>query len=247
MKRNLALMAFLWCWQWMLFAQNIPDVQDPPRLVNDFAGILDEGEVEMLEKKLLAWKDSTSSEMSIVTIKSLEGMDVADYSVRLAEKWKIGTKKNNGVLLLVAIKERKSRIEVGYGLEGKLTDVVSRRILADYLKPAFKERRYYDGLNEVTDRLIEAASGEYQAENGPEIDQNIEEISWTSIIIFLIILFLISRGRGGGGGGFLTGMLLGNLLGGGRRSSWGDFSSGSGSFGGFGGGSFGGGGASGDW
>jgi len=245
MMRFAAFWALFFYLIFPVLAQEIPDVPDPPRLVNDFTGVLSEDEVGALEKKLLAWEDSTSNQIAIVLVPDLGGMDVADYSVRLAEKWHIGTKKDNGLLLLLAMEERKSRIEVGYGLEGRITDAISRRILADYLKPAFREKRYYEGLDAATDRLIEAAAGEYRQESKGSGKKQ-KAISWSAIIIVLVVLFLLSRRGGGGGGGFLTGMLLGNMLGG-RRSSWDDFSSGSGSFGGFGGGSFGGGGASGDW
>ncbi len=232
-----------------IFAQEIPDASKPARLVNDFADVLSEQEEAQLEQKLISWSDSTSNQMAIVLIKSLEGMDVADYSVRLSEKWKIGTKQNNGLLLLVAMEERKSRIEVGYGLESRITDAISRRILADYLKPAFKESRYYEGLDLASTQLIEAAAGEFKGE--PEKKHKKKKgLGLGFIIVLIIILYLASRNKGGGGGGgFLTGMLLGNMLSGGRHrgGGWGDFSSGSGSFGGFGGGSFGGGGSSGDW
>ena len=243
------MLAFALFFSAACFAQDIPESPQPPRLVNDFAGILSAEEEEALEQKLLSWEDSTSNQLAVVTIQSLNGMDVSDFSVRLAEKWKIGSAKNNGLLLLVAMAERKSRIEVGYGLEGRITDAVSRRILAEDLKPAFKQARYAEGLNQAADHLISAAAGEYKAEAKKASGRKKGKgLGLTGLIIILVVLYLISKGRrGGGGGGFLTGMLLGNMLGGHRHSSWGDFSSGSGSFGGFGGGSFGGGGASGDW
>jgi len=247
MKKILALLALVIIISSGSQAQDIPDAPNPPRLVNDLADALRDEEEDYLEQKLLGWEDSTSNQLAIVLVKSLDGMDVADYSVRLAEKWGIGSKKNNGILLLVAMEDRKSRIEVGYGLEGRITDAISRRILADDLKPAFKEGKYLTGLDKATTHIISAAAGEYQAEAKAPKSKKRKGIGWGAILFILFILYLMSRNRGGGGGGFLTGMLLGNMLGGNRHSSWGDFSSGSGSFGGFGGGSFGGGGASGDW
>lgn len=246
MNRIPAFMALLLIFVSAVRAQDIPEIPAKPRLVNDFAGVLSDDEEALLERKLLSWEDSTSNQLCIVLVNSLGGYDVADFSVRLAEKWGIGSKKNNGVLLLAAMEDRKSRIEVGYGLEGRITDAVSRRILADYLKPAFKEKRYAQGLNETCDRIMEAAAGEYKAEPVEPRKKN-RKTGMGVVVIILIILYLLSRNRRGGGGGFLTGMLLGNMLGGHRHSSWGDFSSGGGSFGGFGGGSFGGGGSSGDW
>ena len=241
-----ALAAICFCFSFFTQAQELPEAPNPPRLVNDFAGVLNSGEINLLEEKLLTWEDSTSNQLAIVIVKNLNGMDVADYSVRLAEKWKIGSKKNNGILLLVSLEDRKSRIEVGYGLEARITDAVSNRILANELKPAFKEQRYLEGFQAATDRIMQAAAGEYKAEN-KKSGKKLKGIGWSGILLVLILLFLFSRKGGGGGGGFITGMILGNLLGGNRHSSWGDFSSGRGSFGGFGGGSFGGGGASGDW
>ncbi len=248
MKQFLAVLALVLFLFSGAAAQDIPEVPQPPRLVNDLADALSGEEENYLEQKLLGWEDSTSNQLCIVLVKSLQGMDVADYSVRLAEKWKIGSKKNNGLLLLVAMDDRKSRIEVGYGLEGKITDAISRRILADYLKPAFREKQYFNGLDQASDQLISAAAGEYKAEEKKVGGKKKKGLGWGVVFAILIILYLISRNRGGGGGGgFLTGMILGNMLGGQRHSNWGDFSSGSGSFGGFGGGSFGGGGSSGDW
>jgi len=237
-----------------LSAQNIPDSPKPPRLVNDFANVLSTGEVAELEQKLMLYEDSTSNQVAVVLVKSLEGYDVADYSVRLAEKWGVGSKKNNGILFLLAIEDRKSRIEVGYGLEGKITDAISKRILLE-IKPILKSGNYFEAINQGTDLIAKAAAGEYQGDH--QYTKNKKRkgkgLGWGFVVILLIVLFLASRGKNngrGGGGGFLTGMLLGQLLGGGHRSrggGWGDFSSGGGSFGGFGGGSFGGGGASGDW
>ena len=248
MNKKPALLAFAFAASLACYAQEIPEAPDPPRLVNDLADILSDAEEQYLEQKLLAWEDSTSNQLAVVLVNTLSGMEVSDYSVQLARKWKIGSTKNNGILLLAAVEDRKTRIEVGYGLEGRITDAVSRRILADELKPEFRDGRYLSGLDKATDKIISAASGEYKAEPGKTKGKKKKGMGWALIISIIVILYLISRNRGGGGGGgFLTGMLMGNMMSGGRHSSWGDFSSGSGSFGGFGGGDFGGGGSSGDW
>ena len=247
MNKKSALLALAFAASLACYAQEIPEAPDPPRLVNDLADVLSESEEQYLEQKLLAWEDSTSNQLAVVLVKTLSGMEVSDYSVQLARKWKIGSARNNGILLLAAVEDRKTRIEVGYGLEGRITDAVSRRILADELKPEFREGRYLTGLDKATDKIISAAAGEYKAESQVKKGKKKKGLGWGLIISIIIILYLISRSRGGGGGGFLTGMLMGNMMSGGRHSSWGDFSSGSGSFGGFGGGDFGGGGASGDW
>jgi len=237
-------------------AQNIPDQTNPPRLVNDFADVLSDGQEQELEKKLLAYEDSTSTQIAVVLVKNLDGTDVADYAVKLALKWKIGTKKDNGVLFLASMEEHKTRIEVGYGLEGVLPDITTKRILTEDVKPYFKQQQYYEGIDLATTHIIQAARGEYKGEYQYSSKKGRKKgkglgIGFTILIIILIIVFASNRRGGGGGGGFLTGMILGNLLGNaGRRGGgggWGDFSSGGGSFGGFGGGSFGGGGSSGDW
>jgi uncharacterized protein len=246
---------FVFCLQanFQAEAQNLPPSPNPPRLVNDLADVLSAEQERILEQKLLAYEDSTTNQVAIVLIKTLDGYDVADYAVQLALAWGIGSKKNNGVLLLVAMEDKKSRIEVGYGLEPVITDAVSARILREDLKPNFKDQRYFEGLDLATDHIFKAAAGEFKAEAGAVKKKKKRSKGWGigTFFVFVLVVWLISRnsrGGRGGGGGFLTGMLLGSLLNSGRRhSNWGDFSSGSGSFGGFGGGSFGGGGASGDW
>jgi len=254
LKSKTIFLSLLLLLQAALFAraQQIPEAPNPPRLVNDFAGVLSADEVQALEQKLISYEDSTSNQVAIVLIKSLDGADVADYAVKLALKWGIGSKKDNGVLLLAAIDDRKVRVEVGYGLEGRITDMAAKQI-RESLKPYFRENQYYQGLAVATDEIAKAAAGEYQGQYQYTKNKKKKGDSpwgFLSIILVLLLIFLFSRGGRGGGGGFLTGMLLGQLLGGGGRrggGSWGDFSSGGGSFGGFGGGGFGGGGSSGDW
>ena len=236
-----------------LSAQNFPEQPNPPKLVNDFADVLSPDQESALEQKLIAFEDSTSNQLAIVLIKTLEGYEIADYAVQLALKWGIGSKKNNGILLLAAIDDKKIRIEVGYGLEPVITDAISKRIITNDIKPFFKQTQYYEGLDAATTDLFSASKGEFKGEYKYSKGEKKGKGIGFGVIIFIIILFIVlSRmggGKGGGGGGgFLTGMLLGNLLGGSNRGGgWGDFSGGKGDFGGFGGGNFGGGGSSGDW
>lgn len=238
-----------------VFAKEVPEKPQPPRLVNDFAGLLSQQEAYTLEQKLIKYNDTTSTQITIVTETSLEGDDAFDYSMRLAEKWGIGQKgKNNGLLIYVAAQEHKIRIQVGYGLEGSLTDAFCKRVIEEVLKPNFKQGSYYQGLNEASNYLIAKASGQFTADSAPA-----GKPKKTSLIILfgviLVVLYIISKIRGGGNnygsrGGMdvFTAMMIGSAMGrSSRSSSWGDFSSGGGSFGGFGGGSFGGGGAGGDW
>ena len=244
-----------------LLAQTFPE--KPNKLVTDYTQTLSENEINQLESKLVAFSDSTTTQIAVVIIKSLEGYDIADYSVKLAEKWGIGgSKNNNGVLLLASLGDRKVTIQTGYGVEGALPDGISRRIIENEIKPNFKSGNYYAGLDKGTNAIISYTKGEYKADR--RTNKNKQPGGGKSvflIIIVIIIIVLISR-RGGGGGNQIIGgrggsspfwwMLMGSALGSrGGGGGFGGFGGGGGSsgggFGGFGGGSFGGGGASGDW
>jgi uncharacterized protein len=250
------------------FAQEeFPTRPEPPRLVNDFAGVLSAEQQSSLENKLVNFNQKTSTQIAIVIVKSISGYDPSDYSFKLAEKWGIGQKgKNNGILILVKPKVGNERgqvfIAVGYGLEAVVPDAVAHQTIVEAeLIPAFKQNDYFGGLDRSTDILMSLTSGEFTA------DQYTKSVKkggksggmggFAIIMIILVIVFLFRRGgnnsRGiGSTGSFLGGMLLGNMLGGNHSGSWGGFSggggdSGGGGFGGFGGGSFGGGGAGGSW
>lgn len=223
----------------------------PARLVVDNANILTAAEQETLERKLVALDDSTTNQIAIVTVKSLNGEAIENVAVATFRDWGIGNKKTrNGVLVLVAIEDRKIRIEVGYGLEGAIPDVTSNDIINNDIKPNFKQGNYYQGLNEAVDHLSKAAAGEYHVAREKQSSGkgggggSILGI----IIIVIIIISIFGRGSGGGGGGFIAPLLLGSMLGGGGRGGgFGGGDSGGGGFGGFGGGDSGGGGASGGW
>ena len=248
--------------------EEFPARPEPPRLVNDLAGVLSAEQNASLENKLVAFYQKTSTQIAIVTVKSLSGYDKADYAQKLSEKWGIGQKgKNNGILILVKPKLANERgevfVAVGYGLEAVVPDAVARQALVGTeLIPAFKQNDYFKGLDRSTDVLIALTSGEFTA------DQYVKAANkkgksggiggFGFIMIVLVLIFLFNRGSGNSRGigttrGFLGGLLLGNMLGGSHSGSWGGFSggdggsSGGGGFGGFGGGSFGGGGAGGSW
>ncbi|WP_437201109.1 TPM domain-containing protein [Planctomicrobium sp. SH664] len=124
--------------------------------VNDFAGVLSPGEKAALEEKCAGLAARTGSELSVVTLKSLAGGDVDDFAEKLFKKWEIGQGgKDNGVLLLVSIDDRKARIEVGYGLEGVLPDILAGQILRENLFPAFRQQRYAAGLDAAVTRMAE--------------------------------------------------------------------------------------------
>lgn len=233
------------------FAKEIPPVSSS--LVNDYAGVLDASQRAALEQKLVAYDDSTSTQIAIVLEQSLEGEDIFDYSFRLAEAWGIGTKgKDNGILVYVAIEDRKIYIHTGMGVQDYLTDNLSKRLIEQLLKPAFRQGYYYEGLDQLTSAFIDLGSGRYVNEEGRSKKDKFP--NWLVFAIILaVFLFFRSAGRGGGDGGFHGGGRYGGGgwfifpggFGGGGGSDWG--SSDSGGFGGFDGGGFDGGGAGGDW
>lgn len=245
-----------------VFAQSdrdFPPKPSPARLVNDLAGMMSSGEQAQLEQKLIDFDRTTSTQITIVTIKNLGGYEIAQYAVELGNRWGVGRKgKDNGVLVLASMDDRKVNISTGYGVEGALTDATSGRIIRNEIAPQFKKGNYYEGFNKAADAIIAATKGEYTNEEGDPGKSDGKGGFPIGIIIFIIIvLWLGSRGGGGrGGGGYMsrrgyrgfTGGWIGGGLGGfgGSSGSWGGGGS-SGGFGGFGGGSFGGGGASGSW
>jgi uncharacterized protein len=233
----------------------IPEAPTPPRLVNDFASLLNSQEVQQLEQKLVAFNDSTSTQITIVTITSLDGYDIADFSFQLGKKWGIGQKgTNNGVLIVVAKQERKTFIATGYGVEEYLPDAICNQIVDNVINPNFKSGSFYEGLEAGTNQLMGYLTGKFKADQVPTNKTKRNPIF--TLIIVLIIVFILIRlfgGRGGGGNHmstYVAGHILSNLMRGGGNSGFGGFGgggSGGGGFGGFGGGGFGGGGAGGDW
>ncbi len=232
--------------------------QIPSVLVNDYTTTLTNDQKQALERKLVAFNDSTSTQIAVVIVPTLNGEDISDYAVKLARAWGIGGKEfSNGVLLLIDVGEgeRKLWIATGYGVEGALPDITSKHIVDDVIVPNFKGNDYYRGIEEGTDAIIQAVKGEYTAPKS--YGKKSSGGSRTFFIIVIIVLFLLfSGGKGGRGGSFMSRrgaapFILGSLLGSGGSSGggWGGggSSGGGGGFGGFGGGSFGGGGAGGSW
>ncbi len=239
-----------------LKAQNVLEKPSTPSLVTDLAGVLSPTEKQFLENKLVSIDDSSSNQIAVVILPTLDGYPIEEYATKLFRTWGIGNKKtNNGILLLIAVNDRKVRIEVGYGLEGAIPDITANNIINNDIKPAFKQGAYYDGINTATDDIAKAAVGEYKVARQKKSNDKGGSFYLFLVIIFIIVAIVGRKGGNGGsnigGGGFsdiATGMLLGSLLGGGGRSDGGGGGfSGGGGFGGFGGGSSGGGGASGGW
>lgn len=249
-----------------LYAQEVLPRPNPPRLVTDQAGVLSAAEIQTLEQKLVALDDSSSNQIAVVLIKTLNDRPIEEYATKLFREWGIGNKKtNNGVLLLIAVDDRKIRIETGYGLEGAIPDITADAIIRNELAPAFRQKNYYQGIDKATDAIALAAVGEYKVARKKD---SAPSGGVGSFIVFFIILAIVFMIMGSGGGGFgggrrrtgfdglAEGIILGSLLNGGnRRGGWGGGGfggggfggGGGGGFGGFGGGSSGGGGASGGW
>jgi len=233
------------------------------RVVDD-AGILDPATKAALERKLAEFETKTTGQLVVVTLKSLQGTSIEDYGYQLGRQWQIGQKeKNTGALLIVAPNERKVRIEVGYGLEGTLTDAVSRLIIENSILPRFRANDFAGGIGRGVDDIIQAASvdaEEWKARSKKRPDDEPGLLDILAFVFFLFIFFMIAssisrqgRGHAQTGPGARRGSrgpifipFPGSW--GSSGSSW-SGSSWSGSSGGFsgGGGSFGGGGASGSW
>jgi uncharacterized protein len=248
-------------------AQDFPPVPNPPRLVTDFTGTLSAEEVARLEQKLVAYNDSTSTQIAILLMRSTGDYEIADYSQRLGENWGIGSSKDNGILILAAMEDRKVFIATGRGMEGAVPDALAKRIVTNLITPNFKMEAYYQGLDQATDMIFKLASGEYKAEDVASDGDHGGAFFLLLLFIFIFIILPLIKNRkdndnhmGGKGGGIdlWTTIMLANMLKGGGGGKFGDFSSGRGSFGGgfggggggfggFGGGSFGGGGAGGSW
>ena len=239
------------------FAQDFPE--KPNTLVNDYANVLSAEQKQALENKLVTFNDSSSTQIAIAILKSVGDYDINEYTVELGRKWGVGQSgKNNGIMIVVAVGDRKISIQTGYGLEGALPDIYAKRIIDNDIKPNFKAGNYYAGLDESTTSIIKYTRGEYKNDNPKTSSKKGGSGSIVIIIIIVIVIIIIMRKGGGGGSEVIGGRGASNALfwamlfgsGGGRSSGgWGGGSSGGGGggFGGFGGGSFGGGGSSGSW
>jgi uncharacterized protein len=242
------------------FAQDFPE--KPNTLVNDYANVLSADQKQQLETKLVAFNDSSSTQIAIAILKSVGDYDINEYAVELGRKWGVGQSgKNNGIMIVVAVGDRKISIQTGYGLEGALPDIYAKRIIDNDIKPNFRAGNYYAGLDEGTTSIIKYTKGEYKNDSPKTSSKKGGGGGSIVIIIIIVIVIIIIMRKGGGGGSEVIGgrgasnalfwaMLFGSGGGGGRSSGgWGGGSSGGGGggFGGFGEGSFGGGGSSGSW
>jgi uncharacterized protein len=263
MKRTLILFVFL-CFGFLAYPQyTIPEKPDFQTSVYDYYKLLTPNEKTKLEEKLIRYSDSTSTQIVIAIIASTEGEYINFLGAEWAQKWGIGqAKKDNGVFILLARDDRKIGINTGYGVEDRLTDALSKRIISTDIIPYFKQNDYYGGLNRGTDAIFEVLTGAYKGSRTGTNKEFPFEVLMFLFFIFVIIIIAISQSKGGGrggsggrrrsSGGLLEAIILSNLgRGNYSRGSGGSFGGGGfggGGFGGgFGGGGFGGGGASGGW
>ncbi|WP_034999689.1 TPM domain-containing protein [Beijerinckia mobilis] len=243
----------------LAFALDFPPLTG--RIV-DNAGIIPPAVSASIETKLQALEEKSGIQLVVATVPSLQGQEIEDYANLLFRHWGLGEKaKNNGVLLLVAPKEKRVRIEVGYGLEGTLTDALSSLVIANAMAPRFKTGDFGGGINRGVDDIIAVLSTDAQEwQKRPDLraargeTPADEAIPWVAILFFIFILFLLTRSpRGSNLASFLLGVLLGSGRNGGGFGGGGYGGGGFGDGGGFGGGfsggggSSGGGGASGSW
>jgi uncharacterized protein len=221
-----------------------PDIPNLKMWATDLTNTISQSELNDLNIRLKTYFDSTSNQIVVLIIPSLEGYPIEMFAEETATKNKIGTDKNdNGILLLIAKDDRELRIEVGYGLEGVVPDAIASSIIRNIIRPHFRNDDYYLGINDGLNAIISAIGGEYKGDESDE-DSGFPFIIFV-IIIVVVLLFLRSGGPFVPGGVYRTGTRSGGWSSG--SSSWGGSSGGSsGGFSG-GGGSFGGGGASGSW
>ncbi|WP_420320331.1 TPM domain-containing protein [Flagellimonas sp.] len=241
----------------------IPEKPTKQTSVYDYINLLPVSQSKALEQKLIRYSDSTSTQIVIAIIASTEGENINYLGAQWGQKWGIGqANKDNGVLLLLARDDRRIAINTGYGVEGALTDFMSKRIIESVIIPEFKKGDYYGGLDKGSDAIFQVLTGEFNEDRTFGNDPGLSLKSLLPFIIFIIILIILARGRKnnrnnrGGRGGRNSGMDIWDMIilsnmGRSSRSSGGGFGGGgfgSGGFGGgFGGGGFGGGGASGGW
>lgn len=236
----------------------IPEKPDFQTSVYDYGELLSSLEKQALEKKLVRYSDSTTTQIVVVTVPTIKGEDIGILAPKWAHSWGVGQEKeDNGVFVLVAAKERRIWIAPGYGVEDRLSAGITGELTRNVIIPEFKAGNYYNGLDKGADAIFNVLKGKYKGERKSDPE------GWGGIVMFVIIIVIIVllsifKGRGGrGNGGRFSGPDLADILilsslgrgGFGGGSSGGGFGGGGGGGfgGGFGGGGFSGGGAGGSW
>lgn len=246
----------------MAYAQfTIPPVPKKQTSLYDYANLLKPEQAQQLEQKLLRYSDSTSTQIVVIIVPTIENEDIGILTPKWAHTWGIGqAKEDNGVLMLMAVKERRIHISPGYGAEVRMTAGQIGEMTRTYIIPEFKEGRYYEGLDRGTDGIFEMLKGEFKGSPKSEDGSSLYGLL-PLLLFFILIIAIASRNKNNGGGGGrggnrspgldLSDIIILSSLGRGGRSS-GGFGSGGGFggggfSGGFGGGGFSGGGAGGSW
>lgn len=270
------IVLFLIC----LYALPVWALEVPPlagKRVHDPAGVLTEPQKQIITQRFAEFEKATSNQVALLIINSLGGEPIENFSLRVAETWKIGQKGvDNGLLITIAVKDRKYRFEVGYGLEGALPDGFVGSVGRQYFRPNFQKGDYFTGITQALDAILKASKGEYRGKTKPENASDKSNLALLSLIIAFFFIQLFRNQFVGGVIGFLGGVVFSSLLwpaltiaiaagvigciigwflsrsngfiGGFYPGGyWSSHSGGGGDFFSGGGGSFGGGGASGDW
>lgn len=228
----------------------LPSPPNPPRLVNDYTNTLTNHQIGILERKLVTYNDSTSTQFLVLLVDDLQGYSIEQYATEIGHSWGVGQKgKNNGAVILVKPKKGtesgKVTISSGYGIEQYITDATAKIIIEREMIPAFKENDYYTGIDNAINVMMSLCSGKFTQDDYANDDGF---PLWLIILIVIAIVIILSKfsdnnGQSYSGGGHRTVWIPMGGFGGGGFSGGGS----SGGFGGFGGGGFGGGGASGSW
>ena len=238
------------------FAQfTIPKKPDFQTSIYDYAQLLSAKDKAALEKKLIKYSDSTSTQIVVVTVETINNESIGILAPKWAHEWGIGqSKQDNGVFILLAKKERKIDIAPGYGVEDRITAGIGGEIIRKIITPEFKTGNYYKGLDKGADAIFDVLKGKYKGERKKNKEKGLPILP--IIIIVIVILALISKsknsggnsGNSGAGPSLLDVIILSSLGRSGGGFGGGGSSGGGGGFGGgFGGGGFSGGGSSGDW
>lgn len=238
MRRFLLL---LFCLVTLPFSAGAFDVPPVQGYVNDFAGLLSPAAESQIEQFLRNFDASDSTQVVVVTVPNLQGEPIDMVALQIAETWKIGQKgKDNGALLLIGKEDRKMRIEVGRGLEGKLTDLLAGRIVDNEIAPRFKKGDFEGGIAAGVSAIVQSVRGEYQGTRKTSGRKKQAGLWWLFPLLFFVLPLLgrlSGNGRGRHSGGYWIGG--GGFGGGGGGGGFGGFSGG--------GGGFSGGGSSGSW
>ena len=235
----------------------IPKKPELQTSVYDYAKLLSDSEKSQLEEKLIKYSDSTTTQIVVVTVETINGEDIGILAPKWGHEWGVGqAKEDNGIFILLAKEERKIWIAPGYGVEDRLVAGINGEIIRNFIIPEFKAGSYYNGLDKGADEIFKVLTGKYKGTRKEKSGKSFPPIA-IFVIIFIIIVIIASRNKGGksgnssGGPSLLDIIILSNMgrsSGGGFGGFGGSSGGGGGGFGGgFGGGGFSGGGAGGSW